>query len=270
MLSPIDTLQKYSAAVAFVDVCNAAGDRGIGTAFHVGQGVFVTARHVLENCVVERIATVRDHQVPVEGERAKNALSFVARRDGTLQAMHNISRRDIIISEGPFFHDNPQVDVAVFRAHDIDPELPWIPLGGHLDDWIGDNDFVLWEATVMGFPPIPMTSEPLLVATRAEISAVIDVRHAPHVHFVLSAMARGGFSGGPALIDGCLLGVVTNSLLEMGQPTEIGYLTVVSVEPIFDCLHEHKWLPKAQIESWGATVWDDGLLPPPSTSVPQD
>ncbi len=264
MLSCRDILSKYSAAVAFVDVCNVAGDRGIGTAFHVGQGVFVTARHVLENCQVERIVTIRDYQVPVKHER-KNARHFVALPDGTSQAMHQVARGDIVISEGPYFHENPDVDVAIFRASEIDPELPWIPLGGHLDDWIRDNDFVLWEATVMGFPPIPMTAEPLLVATRAEVNAVIDVRHAPHVHFVLSAMARGGFSGGPALIDGYLLGVVTNSLLEMGQPTELGYLTVVSVEPIFHCLHKHKWLPSAQIEGWGATVWDDGLLPLPST-----
>jgi S1-C subfamily serine protease len=31
------------------------GKAGIGSAFHVGDGIFVTARHVLENAVVAEI-----------------------------------------------------------------------------------------------------------------------------------------------------------------------------------------------------------------------
>lgn len=260
-MSPREILENYSAAVAYVAVITASGDHSIGTAFHVGQGVFVTARHVLEGNQIERIATVRGFRVLLEGERAKDAQCFVHMPGGQVQAVHPINAGDIQIASGPFFHRNIDVDVAVFRATHVDPELPWIPLGGHLDDWIGDNDFVLWESIVMGFPPIPMTAEPLLVAARAEINAVIDLRHAPHVHFVLSATARGGFSGGPALIDGYLLGLVTNSLMHNGQPAELGFFAVVSVEPIFDCLCEHRLLPRAQVEAFGTNIWGEGLLP---------
>ena len=41
-------------ALAYVDVEKPNGDRNIGSAFHVGEGVFVTARHIVEgNKIVE-------------------------------------------------------------------------------------------------------------------------------------------------------------------------------------------------------------------------
>ena len=39
-------IQKYSNAIAYIDVEKKDGTRGIGSCFHVGEGVFVTARHV--------------------------------------------------------------------------------------------------------------------------------------------------------------------------------------------------------------------------------
>jgi hypothetical protein len=46
-------------------------------------------------------------------------------------------------------------------------------------------------------------------------------------------MARGGFSGGGVLSE-CdfVLGIVTMSLVRNNAPEELGYLTVLSVEPI--------------------------------------
>src|SRR6267143_568754 len=38
----------HASALAYLDVEDQQGDRAIGSAFHVGEGVFVTARHVLE------------------------------------------------------------------------------------------------------------------------------------------------------------------------------------------------------------------------------
>ena len=40
--------RHYGPAVAYVEVESSDGDRGIGTAFHVGGGIYVTARHVVE------------------------------------------------------------------------------------------------------------------------------------------------------------------------------------------------------------------------------
>jgi hypothetical protein len=64
-------------------------------------------------------------------------------------------------------------------------------------------------------------------------------------------MARGGFSGGPAIIDGHVLGVVTSSLMSNGKPSELGFFTVISVEPIFVCLVDNILLPPCQTEGWG-------------------
>lgn len=101
------------------------------------------------------------------------------------------------------------------------------------------------EIVVFGYPRIPLTRRLGLVATRGEIYQVADLVHTPHVHYVLSTMARGGFSGGPVL-NKCwgLMGMVTSSLLENGQHAESGYQAAVSVVPIIECLVSHNSLPK--------------------------
>lgn len=69
-------------------------------------------------------------------------------------------------------------------------------------------------------------------------------------------MARGGFSGGVCLVEwDFALGVVTESLIRDGGPTELGYTAVLSVEPIFACLSHHKILPTEQKEGWDG-LWD--------------
>ncbi len=40
---------RYKGCIAFVESMDGFGDVGIGTCFHVGDGIFLTARHVLEN-----------------------------------------------------------------------------------------------------------------------------------------------------------------------------------------------------------------------------
>ena len=59
-----------------------------------------------------------------------------------------------------------------------------------------------------------MTTSPHLFAARAEVNAAVDLRFSRHVHFILSAMPRGGFSGGLAVTEGGIpLGLITSSLL---------------------------------------------------------
>lgn len=54
-----------------------------------------------------------------------------------------------------------------------------------------------------------------------------------HPHFIVSTMARGGFSGGPdELIGTATLGIVTEGLAKDGQAAELGYTAVLTVEPI--------------------------------------
>lgn len=226
---------RYRGCVAYVETRDQSGDVGIGTCFHVGEGVFVTAAHV-----------IRDR-----------AITDIGFDDGltTLQLMEKPEHWGaktsgaVNILSGPHFHLDSHVDVACFKAEPFPKER--IPLGGHLDDWMGQYEFVLYQTLILGYPPIPFSDRPVLVAARGEINAMIDKYSGRHPHFVVSCMARGGFSGGPALIaykeyddmGTAVLGVVTESLTSNGQSTEAGYMAVLSVEPIYDCLKSANLLP---------------------------
>jgi hypothetical protein len=117
----------------------------------------------------------------------------------------------------------------------------------HWDDWIYRGIWHLSDSIVLGYPPIPMSTSPLLIASKAQIHTYFIPRHAPHVHFVLSGTPRGGFSGGPAITEnGDALGLITSSLLENGHPPELGYLTIISVEAIFKLLESFNMVPDVQ------------------------
>lgn len=245
-----DLFEKYAAAMAYVAVEHPNGDRGIGSAFHVGEGVFVTARHVVEGKRIQEIASTERTYIRLEGDEAISARCRV--NTGTEEfPAHLVNNSVMQLSRGPFFHPKQNVDVAVFQVAEIDPKTPVVHLGDHLDDWLGCSDFVLTEAIVLGYPPIPFTVAPQLFAARAEVNALIDVRDTDHVHFILSAMPRGGFSGGVVISESeIVLGVITRSLLSSEQAEELGYFCVMSVEPIYNCLAQNKLLPDCQAEGW--------------------
>jgi hypothetical protein len=156
------------------------------------------------------------------------------------------------LSQGPAFHADQRIDVAAFRADAVHPKLPIVPLGAHLDDSIPRAEWRLSDALVLGYPPIPLTTRPELVAARAEINAVSWIGNPPIASFVLSTMPRGGFSGGLALHErDFALGVIAKSLVSDGRPAELGFLAVFSVEVIYECLAENKLLPASQKKNWG-------------------
>lgn len=49
--------ERYASAVAYVAVRSPTGAESIGTAFHVGEGVFLTARHVVEQREILQVRT---------------------------------------------------------------------------------------------------------------------------------------------------------------------------------------------------------------------
>lgn len=65
-LTPRDLFERYAPAVAYVSVRLPSGDEAIGSAFHVGEGAFVTARHVVEGCKILEIANTVHRYVPEE------------------------------------------------------------------------------------------------------------------------------------------------------------------------------------------------------------
>jgi len=218
-----DLFRAFSGAVVPVFSVDRSGDEGVGTAFHVGEGIFVTARHVvdgMQSCRVEL-------------------------DPGGLPSSVTQGRffEPVIWPVTAGYHHDPQVDVAVFQIAELDV-LPVIPLGGHLDDWINDDQFLLNDVLVIGFPPIPLANRPLLLAARGEVNAVVDLIGGQHPHFILSVTARGGFSGGVVLSEwNFALGLVTQSLVKNSLPEELGYLTVLTIEPIYQCLADNDFMP---------------------------
>ena len=230
----------YAAGVAYISVIDKHGDYHTGTGFHIGEGVFITARHVVENCKVVEIGTTVSQSKKFETPETSVNGSVASRIFYTPQ-----STRDF---KGPFLHPDKKIDVAAIIAPDI--QAPILPLGSNLDDWFGD-DFILTETVVMGYPPIPFTDGPLLIVSKSEVNAVVDKYTGGHPQFILSSMARGGFSGGPVFVEyGFVLGLITESLVQNGNPAELGYFSALSVEPIFTCIAHHKIIPDQIDKDW--------------------
>lgn len=228
--------RECGPAVAFVEVESPDGIPGIGTAFHVGDGIYVTARHVVDG---QKILGV-NHVVEVPPQQNLS---------GRLDEVGDDSRRRQLPFTGPFFHPNPNIDIACFT-------LTWYPpteieLGFHCKELpYGNYDFLLDECLIMGFPPVPFSREPILVATLGEVNAC--VKRYDHVfdHYIVSSMARGGFSGGPAIVrfneslpvgaGTMALGLVTESLGKNNEPVELGFMTILTAEPIHECIEHNR------------------------------
>lgn len=248
LLTPRNLFEKYAAAVVYICVELPNGDQSIGTAFHVGNGTFVTARHVVEgNNILEIANTIRREvsdqsgNVIIQGIEDRFTTIFPSKGE---------------VTQGPFFHPDDSVDIAALVVEGLD--CPIIPLGSHLDDWINDEAFSLAQVLVMGYPSIPFSREPTLIASRAEVNAIIDKYTGGHPHFIVSSIARGGFSGGPCLIEwDFALGIVTESLVDGDSSIESGYMAVLSIEPVYVCLAHHGILPKEQAQGWDG-FWEGG------------
>ena len=234
----------YRGCIGYVESKNSDGDIGVGTCFHVGDGVFVTARHVIEGRQEIRI------------DFDDNSVAMTLIQDSARSSLERPG--DVHIIEGPYFHAEEKVDVACFRL-DFIPEA-WIPLGGHLEDYLGQYDLILNRTLVLGHPPVPRSDRPVLVASLGEINALVTRYDAKYIHFIVSSTARGGFSGGPVLIaynelneksGTALLGLVTDSLVRGEVDTESGYMAVLSVDPIYQCLQTNNMLSAAQAASLG-------------------
>lgn len=245
--------RKYAPAMAYITVRLPSGDQSIGSAFHLGDGVFVTARHVVENNEILQVRPSEPLALPtadVLPERAAEYDEAMRERIG-FSPLWKRYQEPLSIAKGPYFHEDPRIDVAAFSVAVIHPKTPVVQLGSHLDDWIHDHDWILSEAILLGYPPIPLTSGPHLVAARAEINSIVVPHNAPKVHFIVSAIPRGGFSGGLALSEhDFVLGLVTHSLCRAGSSEELGFFAVLSIEAIFQCLGSNNLLPPVQRGKW--------------------
>jgi S1-C subfamily serine protease len=224
---------KYRVCMTRLYVETSEGEK-VGAAFHIGDGWLVTAGHVL-----------RDHNL----NHAE--YEFAACRDTP------VTVNEVIYSDIPD-------DLALLRTdfslssyleefHLEGTRDQWkedhVPLGTHLDDWL-DDSLVMTRALVMGYPTISRTDGPYLVSDGALVNAIVDTYNlSRHPYFVISTMARGGFSGGPVISEfGFLIGVVTDAFIKDDLPEELGHAAVMTVEPLWELLAKHEVYPASNAE----------------------
>lgn len=217
--------KKISGAIAYIAVESPDGKVGIGTAFHIGDGIFVTARHVIHEKKITEIGTTKKIPHPSDGNKNKYEIRY------------NYPEMLEII-DGPHFlpetDDHQEIaDVALFKTSAS--HLPAIQMSSELDHDIDDDDFILDDVIIVGYPPIPYTLIPNQVAVSGQINATVDVRHSKYLHYIASIIARGGFSGGVVLTeDGYAIGMVTESLIQNGAPPESGFMSILSIQAVID------------------------------------
>jgi S1-C subfamily serine protease len=142
-----DLYHKYSVCMVRITVTTVGGEIATGAGFHIGDGWIVTARHVIEAGDISEVNPYKFSDV--------------------------VHVQDVILSS------DETVDLAILRT-DFNLERymseqyqlagvnrPWkedhIPIGGHFDDWLGD-EFILSKVLIMGYPIIPQSNAPNIVA----------------------------------------------------------------------------------------------------------
>lgn len=210
--------QLYSPCITMIESLSHEGDCTVGTAFHIGDGYLVTARHVVENRnITAIISATGDAQVSLD------SIEIMYPEDETV---------DLALIKSDFSLEYYMNHVS-FLGNPKVRKVDHIQIGTHLDDWI-DDGLVLFDVVVFGYPRILTSASRQLVAARGQVNAIIDPYiGSNHPLFVISPVARGGFSGGPVLTKGgWLLGVMTSSLITDNSIPEVGFGAALSVEPL--------------------------------------
>lgn len=219
------TVYNYLAgAVAWVETRTPRGDKSLGSAFHVGEGVFATARHVVEHGV-EALGTTHRSFLGFEHPTIYAAAEVIGGASWGEPGVADV--------EEVLFHPDEEVDVALVRTRGLD--VPTIIL----DPYMSENS-TLSTVMLLGFPRIPLGPEtPTLLAATAQVNAVVDLIDGQPT-LVLSSIARAGLSGGlVANSSGGAIGLITRSLVVDDSAVEAGYLAAVQIRSVCECIRAY-------------------------------
>ncbi|WP_306480726.1 serine protease [Limnobacter sp.] len=216
-------------SVAYVTVETSDGSESIGTAFHIGQGYFVTAKHVVDKNQIIEVGITQPHNKLIEHH--------------TAPLSEDERPRFLKTDLNPVLFESEVDDVAVFRAEECEG-LPSIQLSSIHDMHQSEDLALLSNVLCIGYPPIPLTIHPFQVAVDATVSALITIKGSSYLSYVVSATARGGFSGGPIInSEGKAIGLVTDSLVRDSNAIETGFMACLSISAAADLALKCGWDP---------------------------
>lgn len=220
---------KYRRSIAYVTVQTEEGNESIGTAFHIGQGYFITAKHVVFKNTIIEVGITQPHNKIVEYHAAP---------------LSEEERPKILkVCVEPVFLDGHVDDVAVFKVEEYE-SIPSILLSSMHDIRQSEDLALLTNVLCVGYPPIPITAHPFQVAVKSTVSSLIRMRGSQYLSYVIATMARGGFSGGPIINDkGEAIGVITDSLCHNGQAAETGFMACISISAAAELALKCGWDP---------------------------
>lgn len=230
---------RYRSSMVKICVLTDKVDHEIGAGFHIGDGYLATARHVVDKKKSIKVLTER-----------------VAR--GSLREKNAPEGQSIEVQQ-VFMLSDEKVDVAVLKTDFTLRELRYFPVVGEnggvyempdhvsiakaCDAIIRDSQPALQSVMVLGYPPIPRCPAPVMVSVKADINAVIDRWDTPFVHWILSSIPRGGFSGGPVIDQlGRAIGIFTDSLNTTAN-VESGFSAAISIDPLLQILFDNSIYP---------------------------
>jgi len=214
----------YRPAIVRITIRTREGDLANGCGFHIGHGNIVTAKHVLDDGELDAVTRVYDDE-PVHVRKVLDS-SEPGIDLALLQTDFDLSD---YVNKTHFLGDKRRQDAKTDR----------IPLSFFTNEFLGAG-FVLTKVLLMGFPRVPRSNKTYLLAVTGEVNALIGKYREEQPHFIISTVARGGFSGGPVINEyGSLLAVLIESLYEQDQAEENGFASAIAIEPLLNLLAEH-------------------------------
>lgn len=231
--------RKYDQCIVRVQVELPDGAIGNGTAFHIGGGAFATAAHVVRGF---------SNQTLYQGHTRHEETGWAV-----TDILYHPEGADVAIlisdlwRERPVKHtDEKRLDSSPATHIEI-PEM-W-------GEWI-EQSLVLTRGLFCGYPVVPRSDGAYKLAASAEIHTDINRYDTSNVHFVISSVARGGFSGAPFISEfDLLLGIVTEALYDEGSHP---YMAVIAIESIYQILEREDVL-RGRLEHYIGS-WSDLAL----------
>lgn len=209
-----------------------------GTAFHIGDGLLVTARHNIQNQYA--LKTQDDQSISIVAEFA------CSEEDRDIAVIKTDFEPKLLTDESQTVEDSAS-------SEDGAP-TNFVPIFDYFAYSKLAELYFLDDVFVFGFPPIPKTTRAELVAVRAQVNAFVKTNHGRDGVFILSSTARGGFSGGPVIDRGRnLIGICIESLRRGESAVENGFTAAICLDPLLDILSENELYPAqndAQIKDW--------------------